>query len=134
MDDRHSLVMETTADVVCSFLNKNPIHVTELQTLIENVFNTLQGLDATQGGVVPTNLRPPVPIKKSIGQDYLICLEDGKKFKSLKRHLQSRYNMTPEEYRAKWGLPMDYPMVAPGYAEKRSALAKKMGLGKRKDS
>ncbi|MEP0943125.1 MAG: MucR family transcriptional regulator [Rhizobiaceae bacterium] len=134
IDDRHLLVMETTADVVCSFLNKNPIHVTELQTLIENVFNTLQGLDATQGGVAPTNLRPPVPIKKSIGQDYLICLEDGKKFKPLKRHLQSRYNMTPEEYRAKWGLPMDYPMVAPGYAEKRSALAKKMGLGKRKDS
>ena len=71
-------------------------------------------------------------IKKSVGQDYIICLEDGKKFKSLKRHLQSRYNMTPEEYRTKWGLPADYPMVAPGYAEKRSQLAKKMGLGKRR--
>ena len=83
---------------------------------------------------VVANRRPPVPIKKSIGQDYLICLEDGKKFKSLKRHLKSRYDMTPEEYRAKWGLPVDYPMVAPGYAEKRSELAKKMGLGRRKKS
>lgn len=124
--------METTADLVCAFLNKNPTHLSELQVLIESVYSTLSGLDAAKTKVVPSNQRPPVSIKKSVGQDYLICLEDGKKFKSLKRHLQSRYNMTPEEYRTKWGLPVDYPMVAPGYAEKRSQLAKKMGLGRRK--
>ena len=132
IDERDSLILETTTDLVCAFLNKNPIHVSELQVLIENVYTTLRGLDASKGASAPSNQRPPVSIKKSVGQDYLICLEDGKKFKSLKRHLQSRYNMTPEEYRAKWGLPVDYPMVAPGYAEKRSQLAKKMGLGKRK--
>lgn len=132
IDERDSLILETTTDLVCAFLNKNPIHVSELQVLIENVYSTLRSLDASKTGSVSNNRRPPVSIKKSVEQDYLICLEDGKKFKSLKRHLQSRYNMTPEEYRAKWGLPVDYPMVAPGYAEKRSQLAKKMGLGKRK--
>ena len=132
IDERDSLILETTTDLVCAFLNKNPIHVSELQVLIENVYTTLRGLDSSKGASAPSAQRPPVSIKKSVGQDYLICLEDGKKFKSLKRHLQSRYNMTPEEYRAKWGLPVDYPMVAPGYAEKRSQLAKKMGLGKRK--
>ena len=132
IDERDSLILETTTDLVCAFLNKNPIHVSELQVLIENVYTTLRGLDVSKGSSAPNTRRPPVSIKKSVGQDYLICLEDGKKFKSLKRHLQSRYNMTPEEYRTKWGLPVDYPMVAPGYAEKRSQLAKKMGLGKRK--
>ena len=134
IDERDSLILETTADLVCAFLTKNPTHLSELQVLIESVYSTLKGLDSTKIKAVPSNTKPPVSIKKSVGQDYLICLEDGKKFKSLKRHLQSRYNMTPEEYRAKWGLPVDYPMVAPGYAEKRSQLAKKMGLGKRKSN
>ena len=132
IDERDSLILEMTTDLVCAFLGKNPIHVSELQVLIENVYTTLHGLDTSKARVSAAHIRPPVSIKKSVGQDYLICLEDGKKFKSLKRHLQSRYNMTPEEYRTKWGLPVDYPMVAPGYAEKRSQLAKKMGLGKRK--
>jgi predicted transcriptional regulator len=133
IDSREALILEYTADLVCAFLYKNPIPVSELQLVIENVYGTLQGLETSAGKMLPTSRRPPVPIKKSIGQDYLICLEDGKKFKSLKRHLKSRYNMSPEEYRAKWGLPLDYPMVAPGYAEKRSELAKKMGLGRRKE-
>ena len=81
---------------------------------------------------VPEKPKPPVPIKKSIEEDYLICLEDGQKFKSLKRHLMTHYNMTPDEYREKWGLPADYPMVAPAYAEARSRLAKQMGLGQRR--
>ena len=132
IDERDSLILEMTTDLVCAFLSKNPIHVSELQVLIENVYTTLHGLDTSKGRISAAHMRPPVSIKKSIGQDYIICLEDGKKFKSLKRHLQSRYNMTPEEYRTKWGLPADYPMVAPGYAEKRSQLAKKMGLGKRR--
>ena len=131
-NEREDLVLEYTTDLVCAFLSKNPIPVSELQGVIESVYGTLKGLEGGMEGVVPTTRRPPVPIKKSVGRDYLICLEDGRKFKSLKRHLKSRYNMTPEEYRTKWGLPLDYPMVAPGYAEKRSQLAKKMGLGRRK--
>ena len=128
------MILEYTTDLVCAFLNKNPIPVSELQQVIENVHATLTGLEGREGSHLVTPRKPPVPIKKSVGHDFLICLEDGQKYKSLKRHLKSRYNMTPEEYRAKWGLPVDYPMVAPGYAEKRSQLAKKMGLGRRKEA
>ena len=128
------MILEYTTDLVCAFLNKNPIPVSELQQVIENVHDTLSGLERRNGSHVTTTRKPPVPIKKSVGHDFLICLEDGQKYKSLKRHLKSRYNMTPEEYRTKWGLPVDYPMVAPGYAEKRSQLAKKMGLGRRKEA
>ena len=126
-----ALIMEYTTDLVCAFLNKNSIPVSELQGLIENVYGTLSGLEQPYELMEVTSQKPPVSIKKSVGQDYLICLEDGQKYKFLKRHLNSRYGMTPEEYRTKWGLPADYPMVAPGYAEKRSVLAKKMGLGRR---
>ena len=131
-EEGDALVLEYTTDLVCAFLNKNPIPSSELQSVIENVHATLSGLENKTRRVAPGAQKPPVPIKKSVERDHLICLEDGKRFKSLKRHLKSRYGMTPEQYRAKWGLPVDYPMVAPGYAEKRSKLAKKMGLGRRK--
>ena len=132
--DNDDLIMEFTTEMVCAFLNKNPVPPSDLQGIIESVHATLSNLGAAEDKAKRSNRKPPVPIKKSIGRDHLICLEDGRKFKSLKRHLKSRYGMTPEQYRAKWGLPLDYPMVAPGYAEKRSELAKKMGLGRRKSN
>lgn len=133
IDQTEAMILEYTTDLVCAFLNKNPVPVSELKHVIENVHQTLTGLESKGGSIAVTSQRPPVSIKKSVGHDFIVCLEDGKKYKSLKRHLKSRYGMSPEEYRAKWGLPVDYPMVAPGYAEKRSQLAKEMGLGRRKD-
>ena len=132
IEQNETMILEYTTDLVCAFLNKNPVPISELQQVIENVHATLTGLEHSGLGAGVTTQKPPVSIKKSIGHDFLICLEDGQKYKSLKRHLKSRYEMTPEQYRKKWGLPVDYPMVAPGYAEKRSQLAKNMGLGRRK--
>jgi predicted transcriptional regulator len=122
-------VLELTADVVSAFISKNKIAVTDLPTLIAQVHASLTATAAGKGEAQPQKFEPAVPIKNSVKPDYIICLEDGKKFKSLKRHLQSSYNLTPEEYRKKWGLKYDYPMVAPAYAAKRSELAKSMGLG-----
>ena len=122
---------ELTADVVSAYVSNNPVPVGDLPALIGQVHSALK---STAGGVSvaePEALKPAVPIKKSVMADYIICLEDGKKFKSLKRHLSTRYGLTPDEYRAKWGLAMDYPMVAPNYAAARSALAKTMGLGRK---
>ena len=99
--------------------------------MISSVHATLAGLGGAVEAEAPVELKPAVPIKKSITPDYLICLDDGKKFKSLKRHLRTEYDMSPEEYRAKWGLPPDYPMVAPTYSEARSRLAKTIGLGRK---
>jgi predicted transcriptional regulator len=128
MDD-HSQLVEMTADIVSAYVSANTISPHELPVLIDTVFAALRDV-AVRGEVVPQQeLTPAVPLKKSIGPDYIICLEDGKKFKSLKRHLRTRYGMSPEEYRTKWGLPHDYPMVAPNYAKARSDLAKRMGLG-----
>ncbi|MEP1206704.1 MAG: MucR family transcriptional regulator [Rhizobiaceae bacterium] len=132
-DQNDPVILEYTTDLVCAFLDKNPIPISDLQTVIENVHSTLLGLGSAGTSATVTSQKPPVSIKKSISHDHIICLEDGQKYKSLKRHLKSRYGMTPEEYRTKWGLPVDYPMVAPGYAEQRSKLAKKMGLGRRKE-
>ncbi|MEE2929436.1 MAG: MucR family transcriptional regulator [Pseudomonadota bacterium] len=121
-------IIEFASDIVSAYVSNNPIQSGELPDLIRDVHSTLRQLnDAAGQDVAP---EPAVAIKKSITDDFLICLEDGKKFKSLKRHLRSKYGMSPEEYREKWGLPYDYPMVAPSYARKRSALAKEMGLGK----
>lgn len=122
--------LHATVDIVSAYVGNNPVQATDLPDLIKMVHTTLMGLNVAmdQGGMK----EPAVPVRKSIQDDHLICLEDGKKFKSLKRHLRSKYDMTPEEYREKWGLPYDYPMVAPSYARKRSALAKQMGLGKGK--
>ncbi|MER8847496.1 MucR family transcriptional regulator [Mesorhizobium australicum] len=124
-------LIELTADVVSAYVSNNPIPVGDLPALIGQVHAALKG---TAGGVsaeVPVALTPAVPIRKSVTPDYIISLEDGKKFRSLKRHLSTHYGLTPDGYRAKWGLPADYPMVAPNYAAARSALAKTMGLGRK---
>ena len=121
-------ILKCASDIVSAYVSNNPMQSAELPELIRDIHATLNALDSAGG--VAAALEPAVPVKKSITDDFLICLEDGKKFKSLKRHLRSKYGLSPEQYREKWGLPYDYPMVAPSYARKRSALAKEMGLGK----
>jgi predicted transcriptional regulator len=118
-----------TAEIVSAHVSNNPVSMTDLPALITEVHRTLASLGATAAPVEAEKKAPAVPIKKSITPDYLICLEDGKKLKMLKRHLQTAYGLTPEQYREKWGLPPDYPMVAPNYAKHRSSLAKQIGLG-----
>jgi predicted transcriptional regulator len=119
-----------TAEIVSAYVSKNPIPTSGLPALIGSVHQSLTGL--TDGPRESAQqLTPAVPVKKSVHRDYIICLEDGKKFKSLKRHLNVRYGLTPDEYRKKWDLPASYPMVAPAYAAARSALAKEMGLGRK---
>ncbi len=127
-----TVIVELTSDVVSAYVSNNSIVASELPALIQDVFDALK--KASDGSVEapPEQFKPAVPIKKSVTEDYIICLEDGKQFKSLKRHLRTHYNLSPEEYRDKWRLPSDYPMVAPNYARARSALAKKMGLGQRR--
>ncbi len=121
-------IMEFASDIVSAYVSNNSVQSGELPDLIRDVHSTLStlGNGHDQGGTK----KPAVSVKNSITDEFLICLEDGKKFKSLKRHLRSKYGLSPEEYREKWGLPYDYPMVAPSYARRRSALAKEMGLGK----
>ncbi|MDP4004597.1 MucR family transcriptional regulator [Methylobacterium sp. NEAU K] len=117
-----------SVDIVSAFVSNNPVPVPELPALIAAVHATLHGL--SQPSAPPVDeLRPAVSIRRSVQPDFIVCLEDGKKFKSLKRHLRTHYNLTPDEYRQKWGLAPDYPMVAPTYAAARSSLAKSMGLG-----
>lgn len=128
IDEAPAAIIEYASEIVSAYVSNNPIQSGELPDLIREVHSTLKDLKDSTG--VDAAPEPAVAIKKSITDDFLICLEDGKKFKSLKRHLRSKYGMSPEEYREKWGLPYDYPMVAPSYARKRSALAKEMGLGK----
>lgn len=125
-------VMEMTTDIVSAYVSNNPVSMTDLPNLINEVYEALQKTRSETVEEEPEPLKPAVSIKKSINPDFIICLEDGKKFKSLKRHLRTHYDLSPEEYREKWGLAADYPMVAPNYAKARSALAKKMGLGQRK--
>ena len=119
-----------TAQIVAAYVSKNTVASGDVPALIGDVHQAL--VRATGNVEVPERdeMKPAVPVKKSVTPDYIVCLEDGKKFKSLKRHLRTHYKMSPEEYRAKWQLPHDYPMVAPSYARKRSALAKDMGLGR----
>ncbi len=117
-------------DIVTAYVSNNSVTSSELPDVIKTVYSTLSYLD--KGQDLPSMVKPAVPIKKSYTDEYIICLEDGKKLKMLKRYLRSHFNMTPEEYRAKWGLPADYPMVAPSYAAKRSAFAKEIGLGKKR--
>ena len=118
--------IELAAEIVSAYVSKNPVPAGDLPNLIGEVHAALVRLD---GGAAREAAKPAVPVKRSVTPDYIVCLDDGKKFKSLKRHLR-RLNMTPEQYREKWGLPADYPMVAPKYAAARSALAKRFGLGK----
>jgi len=126
---------EITADVVCAYVANNTLPASELPALVTDIHSTLFGLVAqSEGGTAEADKekqKPAVSIKKSIQPEYLICLECGGKYKSLKKHLRASYDMSPEEYRMKWGLPADYPMVAPAYAERRSNLAKKLGLGRK---
>jgi predicted transcriptional regulator len=126
--ENDTATIEMTADVVAAYLTNNPVAASELPGIIQAVH---QALTAAVAGPAPAAAapEPAVSVKKSITPDFLICLEDGRKFKSLKRHLRTKYDMSPEDYRTKWGLPKDYPMVAPAYAEKRSSLARQMGLG-----
>lgn len=128
MDDRSDLV-DMTADIVSAYVAGHQVPPQDLPALIRTVHAALKDVSGRPQLVVETSQEPAVAVKKSVTPDFVICLEDGKKFKSLKRHLRTRYSMTPEEYRAKWGLPHDYPMVAPNYAKARSDLAKRMGLG-----
>jgi predicted transcriptional regulator len=125
----NTILLECTTSIIAAYVANNTIQKENLAALIADTFSSLAHVDRTQA---PTEeLKPAVPIKRSVHPDHIICLEDGKKFKSLKRHLMSHYNMTPQDYREKWGLPGDYPMVAPNYALARSELAKKIGLGQR---
>jgi len=131
-DDRTSPdPIELTADIVSAFVSNNTVTPAELPVLISSVHNTLGNLGKPAQAPEPEKLVPPVPIKKSITPDFLISLEDGKRYKSLRRHLKGR-GLTPEQYRAKWGLPHDYPMVAPNYSVQRSELARSLGLGRKR--
>jgi predicted transcriptional regulator len=125
--------LDLTADIVSAYVSHNSTPASEIPALISQIHAALLRVSTGRPEVAPLEpAKPAVSVKKSINPDYLICLEDGKRFKSLKRHLRTQYNMTPEQYRDKWSLPADYPMVAPNYAVARSQLAKKMGLGQQR--
>ncbi len=124
--------LELTADIVSAYVSNNSVTANDLPALIGEVHAALGRLTGKVEDAPVEVQKPAISVRKSITPDYIICLEDGKKFKSLKRHLRTQYNMTPEQYREKWGLPADYPMVAPNYAEARSKLAKEMGLGQQR--
>lgn len=128
-NDMSETLITLTSDIVAAHVSNNNVGVDELPTLITNVYGALSGLGTAQQE--EPRPEPAVSIRSSVKPDYIVCLEDGKKLKMLKRHLMTSYNMTPDEYRARWGLPADYPMVAPEYAEKRRALAKEIGLGRK---
>lgn len=125
-------LLNMTTSIVSAFLSNNSVHSSNIPEIITSVHGALTSLDGKHAAELPLP-DPAVPISKSITKDYLICLEDGRKLKMLKRHLRSKYQLTPEEYRARWNLPADYPMVAPNYAKRRSEFAKEIGLGRKKD-
>jgi predicted transcriptional regulator len=131
-ETNQEIVIGLTADIVAAYVSKNAVPAAQLPDLISSVHRSLNALDDATTSVLVEPLTPAVNPKKSVTDDYIICLEDGKKFKSLKRHIGTHYNLTPTEYRARWKLPADYPMVAPAYAAARSALAKASGLGRKK--
>src|SRR5438445_13779495 len=131
MADNTSMFMELTASIVSAYVKRNAMPPAELPALIAQVHTALTRVSSGHGEALGVALRPAIPVKKSIASDYVICLEDGKKFKSLKRHLRTHHHLTSEQYREKWGLSHDYPMVAPNYAA-RSRLAKQMGLGRQR--
>lgn len=127
-----NLFIDLAADIVSAYVSNNSVPVADLPSLIGNVHAALQRVAGEQGLPSAEPQKPAVPVKRSVMPDFIVCLEDGKKFKSLKRHLRTQYDMTPEQYREKWGLPPDYPMVAPNYAAARSELARQMGLGQQR--
>ena len=124
--------IELAAEIVSAYVSNNSVPASELATLLNDIHTAIVRVSTGAVAAVPEVAKPAVAPKKSITNDYIICLEDGRKFKSLKRHLRTQYNMSPEQYREKWALPADYPMVAPAYAKARSALAKQMGLGQQR--
>jgi predicted transcriptional regulator len=131
-DDAGESLIDLAADIVSAYVSNNTVPAADLPALIASVHRALSSTHAGSTEPEPEPLKPAVNPKKSVFPEYIICLEDGKKFKSLKRHLRTHYDLSPEEYREKWGLAPDYPMVAPNYAAARSALAKKMGLGQQR--
>ena len=124
-------LIDLSADIVSAYVSHNALSVTDLPKLIADVHAALRNLHSPAAAEPAEELKPAVPVRKSVAPDFIVCLEDGKKFKSLKRHLRTHYNLSPEEYREKWGLPADYPMVAPNYSATRSRLAKDNGLGRK---
>lgn len=125
-----SALLQMTADIVSAYVSKNVLPAQQIPEVINTVYSSLAGLNGPMREVPAEPLKPAVPIRKSVTPEYIVCLEDGKKLKMLKRHLRSTYNMSPDEYRVRWGLPPDYPMVAPNYAAQRSEFAKRIGLGR----
>jgi predicted transcriptional regulator len=128
--DMNEMLITLTSDIVAAHVSNNNVALEDVPSLISNVYGALSGLGGTET-VQEERPEPAVSIRASVKPDYIVCLEDGKKLKMLKRHLMTHYNMTPEQYRQRWNLPADYPMVAPNYAEKRRELAKKIGLGRK---
>lgn len=124
-------LIELSTEIVSAYVSHNAVSPTDLPKLIAEIHGALRALQTNETPVAVEELKPAVPVRKSVAADFIICLEDGKKFKSLKRHLRTHYNLSPEEYREKWGLPADYPMVAPNYSATRSKLAKDNGLGRK---
>ena len=124
-----SEIIDLTAEIVASYVENNSLSAAEVPALIQSVHRALTSIASGVDAVEAAPKEPAVPVRRSITPDFLVCLEDGRKFKSLKRHLRTKYNLSPEDYRSKWGLAKDYPMVAPNYAKARSDLAKQMGLG-----
>ncbi len=123
-------ILKLATEIVAAYVSNNPIPVSEVPAMIKSVHSTLGGLGGGFAGEIQLSQKPAIAVKRSVNPDFIVCLEDGKKLKMLKRYLRSNYGMTPEEYRSKWGLPADYPMVAPNYAAQRSEFAKKIGLGR----
>ena len=128
----HNEVLQMTTQVVAAYVGHNSVGEAQISEVIKSVYASLAGLNGLTELTAKAKQKPAVSIKKSLTADYLICLEDGKKLKMLKRHLRTAYGLTPEDYRAKWGLGSDYPMVAPNYSKARSMLAKKIGLGQKR--
>jgi predicted transcriptional regulator len=127
-----SSYIQLTANIVSAYVSNNTVASADISNLIGQVYSALLRISNGPAAAPAEPLKPAVPVKRSLTAEYIVCLEDGKKFKSLKRHLRTQYEMTPEQYREKWGLPPDYPMVAPNYAAARSQLAKQMGLGQQR--
>lgn len=130
MNQEEIKIAALAAQIVAAYVSRNMVPFGEIPELTRSIHATLMGLGNGGEPASPVDLRPAVPVKKSVTEDWIICLEDGKRFKSLKRHLKSAFGLSPEDYRRKWGLPSDYPMVAPAYSARRSGLAKQMGLGR----
>jgi predicted transcriptional regulator len=123
-------ILKMASEIVAAYVRNNPVSAADLPAMIKNVHATLSSMDRKKDAAPALERAPAVPVKKSVTADYIVCLEDGKKLKMLKRYLRARYGLSPDAYRAKWNLPADYPMVAPNYANRRSELAKKIGLGR----